>query len=84
MFLEISQNSQENTSVRVSFLINFNKFIRKETWHWCFPVNFANILRTPFFHRTPLEAASETSIENKNTFGGKITYNMGYVVVFSV
>ena len=34
-FFKISQNSQENTYVRVSFLIK----------HWCFLVNFAKFLR---------------------------------------
>ena len=42
MFLEISQNSQENTFVRDSSLI-------KSLWHRCFPVKFARFLRTPFF-----------------------------------
>ena len=41
VFLEISQNSQENTYARVSFLI-------KRLWHRCFPMNFAKFLRTPF------------------------------------
>ena len=36
VFLKNLQNSQENTSVRVSFL-----------WHRCFPVNFAKCLRAP-------------------------------------
>ena len=67
VFLEISQNSRENTSARVSFLIKlkaslcqslfFNKvaglwpasLFKKTLWHWCFPVNFVKILRTPFF-----------------------------------
>ena len=44
VFLEISQNSQENTCVRVSFLIKLQSL-----WHRCFPVNFAKFLRTPFF-----------------------------------
>ena len=42
MFLEISQNLQENTCARVSF------FIKKRLLHKCFPVNFAKFLRTPF------------------------------------
>ena len=41
MFLGISQNSQENTSARVSY-------IKKER-HKHFPVNFAKFLRIPFF-----------------------------------
>ena len=40
VFLEISQNSQESTCARVSFLIK---------WHRCFPVNFVKFLKTPFF-----------------------------------
>ena len=23
--------------------------LKKRLWHWCFPVNFAKFLRTPFF-----------------------------------
>ena len=53
MFLEISQNSQENTCVRVSF----NKvaglrpatLLKKRSWHRSFAVNFVKFLRTPFF-----------------------------------
>ena len=41
MFLEISQNSQENTCARVCFL-------KKRHWHRCFPVNFATFLRKSF------------------------------------
>ena len=42
VFLEIQQNSQENTCSRVSFS-------KKRLWHRCFPVNFVKFLRTPFF-----------------------------------
>ena len=51
MFQEISQNSEENTGVRVSFLLNFFylNFIKIETLAQLFSVNFAKILRTPFF-----------------------------------
>ena len=48
VFLKILQNSQENTCVRVSFLIKL------QAPHRCFPVNFAKIFRTPFY-RTPLD-----------------------------
>ena len=47
VFLEISQNSQENTSARVSFLVA-GSFIEKGPRHGCFPVNFAKVLKTPF------------------------------------
>ena len=51
VFLEISQNSQENTCARASLLI-------KRLWHRCFPLSFAKVLRTSFFHRTALVDAS--------------------------
>ena len=35
VFLEVSQSSQENTCA-------------KRPWHWCFSVNVAKFLRTPF------------------------------------
>ena len=46
VFLEILQNSQENTCARVSFLIK----LQAATWY--FPVNFAKFLRTPFLQNT--------------------------------
>ena len=49
MFLEISQNSQENTCARVSFLIKLRAtLLKKRLWHRCFPLNFAKFLRTLF------------------------------------
>ena len=41
---QISQNSQENTCARVSFLIKMQAL-----WHICFLMNFAKFLRIPFF-----------------------------------
>ena len=55
VFLEISQDSQENTCARVSFLIKLQPCLRyatllnKRLWHRCFLVNFAKFLRTPFY-----------------------------------
>ena len=58
MFLKISQNSQENTCARDSFL---NKdaglawpaaLLKKRLWHRCFPVNVAKFLRTSFLKIT--------------------------------
>ena len=43
LFLEISQNSQENSCAR--------------DWHMCFPVNFAKFLRTPFYRTHPVAAS---------------------------
>ena len=46
VFLEISQNSQENTCTRVATLL------KKRLWHKCFPVNIAKFLRTSFLQNT--------------------------------
>ena len=43
MFLEISQNSQENICARPATLL------KKRLWHRCFLVNFVKFLRTLFF-----------------------------------
>ena len=48
MFLEISQNSHENTCVRASGLRPAT-LLKKGLWYSYFPVNFAKFLRTPFF-----------------------------------
>ena len=52
VFLEISQNLQENTPVGVSFSIQLQAqpatLLKKRLWHSCFHVNFAKFLRTPF------------------------------------
>ena len=60
--LEISQNSQENTSARVSFLIKLLadvcNFIKKETLAEVFSCEFCEISKSTFLHRTPLVTAS--------------------------
>ena len=45
VFLEILQNSQENTCAQVSWPATF---LKKRLWHKCFPVNFTKFLRRPF------------------------------------
>ena len=52
VLLEISQNLQESSCARDSFLIKLQASatsVKKCLWHWWFPVNFAKFLRTPFF-----------------------------------
>ena len=53
VFLEISQNSQENTYARDSFLIKLQAWpatlLKKNLWPRYFPVNFAKFPRTTFF-----------------------------------
>ena len=51
VLLEISQNSQENTCVRVSFLIRPATLFKMRLWYRCFPVNFSKFLRTPFWQK---------------------------------
>ena len=46
MFLKMSQNSQENTYIRVFF----SKVAEQR--HRCFPVKFAEFLRTPFLEES--------------------------------
>ena len=47
VFLEISQNSQENTCARVTGIRPVTLF-KKRLWRRCFPVNCVKFLRTPF------------------------------------
>ena len=57
VFLEISQNSQENTCARVSFLIKLAQV---------FSCEFCEISKNTFFQRTPLVATSDSmSFVNK-------------------
>ena len=65
MFLNILQNSQENTCARVSFLKRFQasacNFIKKETLVQVFSSEFWKITKNTFFCRTYLVPASETN-----------------------
>ena len=62
VFLEISENSQENTCARVSFVINLQasacNFMKKEALAQVFSCEFSEISKNIFFHRTPLVTAS--------------------------
>ena len=65
LLLEISQNSQENTCDRASFLINLQaeacNFIIKETLAQVVSCEFCEISKNTFFYRTPPVAASLVS-----------------------
>ena len=54
VFLEISQNSQENTCAVVSFSIKLQALflLKKRLWHRCVPVNFAKFQEHLFFKST--------------------------------
>ena len=62
VFLEISQNSQESTCARVSFLIKLKaqacNFIEKETLTQVFSCEFCGISKSTFSCRTSSVAAS--------------------------
>ena len=78
VLLKNLQSSRENTCARVSFLIKLQAsqhtvtpwyahvHVKKRLWHRCFPVNFANFLRTPLlqntFERLLLSFAADTVI----------------------
>ena len=58
VFLEISQNEQENTCARVSF---FLQLIKKETQAQVSSCEFCEISKNTFSYRTPLVLASVIS-----------------------
>ena len=59
VFLEISQNSPENTCARVSFLIKLQTL---GLWHRCFLVNFVNFCKNIFFAEHFWTAASKSAL----------------------
>ena len=65
MFLEISQNSQENIGARVSSLIKLQaeacNFIKKETLTQVFSCELYEISKNTFSYRMPPVAASVLS-----------------------
>ena len=53
VFLNILQNSKENTCARASFLIKLQAsglrpLLKKRLWLRCFPVDFVKFLKTPY------------------------------------
>ena len=57
VFLEIWQNSHENTSARASFLIKLQAWPAKETLALVFSCEFCEISKNTFPYRTPPVAA---------------------------
>ena len=60
VYLKISQNSQENTFARVSFLIKWQAW--KETLAQVFSCEFYKISKNTFSYRTPPVAAFESVV----------------------
>ena len=65
MLLKISQNSQKNTYVGVSFLINIFK---KRLQHKCFPVNFVKFLRIFFIEHLKTESLFLNLLYSSSSF----------------
>ena len=63
IFLEISQNSQEDICAKVSFLIKLQvqacNLIKKDTLAQAFSCEFCEISKNTYFHRAPLVVASD-------------------------
>ena len=63
LFLKISQNSQENTCARFSFLKKLQadvcNFIKKETLAQVLSCEFCENFKNTFLYRTPAVAASD-------------------------
>ena len=61
VFSEISQNSQENTCPRVSFIITLqaSNFIKKQILTKVFSCEFCTFSKNIFSYRTPTMAASD-------------------------
>ena len=78
VFLEISQNSQENTFARFSFSIK----LQAETLSQVFFCEFCEISESTFFHRTPLVAASNTRLNTMESTIKLITSDQvsGYIM----
>ena len=75
--LEISQNSQENTYVRISFLIKLQaqvcNFIKKETPAKMFSYEFCGISKNTFFTEHLWTTASEVLLIICNNFVNSIS-----------
>ena len=82
MFLEISQNSQQNTCARVSLSklqAEACNFIKKETLAQVFSSEFCEVSKNTFSYGTPLVAASEMKwfwIWKHNTNWKKMNFKM--------
>ena len=82
MFLEISQNSQQNTCARVSLSklqAEACNFIKKETLAQVFSSEFCEVSKNTFSYGTPPVAASEMKwfwIWKRNTNWKKVNFKM--------
>ena len=71
VFLKISQNSQENTCTRTSFLIQACNIIKKEALAQVFSSEFCEISKNTFFIEHLCAAASKR-FKNVSVYFGKL------------
>ena len=75
---KISQNSQENTCARVSFLIKLQPMpttlLKKRLLYKCFPANFVKFLRRPFPPNTLLAASHNPDFH-------PVSFAISYIVI---
>ena len=64
VFLEISQNSQENTCARDSFLIKLQTLLKKESLAQVFSCEFWKISKNNFFTEHIRTTAAKNSLKN--------------------
>ena len=57
-------------------------FFNKVAGHKCFPENFSKFLRTPFFYRTPLVAASEHVKPFSHVYGLPLLLEVCWYILF--
>ena len=93
VYLEVPQNSQENTYVRVSFLIKLQAsglqlYLKRRLWHRCFTVNVAKFLRTPFLQNSSgrLEKFFKNScyfvtITYDVQFSSRVLYSVDFIIM---
>ena len=83
MFLESSQNSQENTSARVLFLIKLqakaSNFIKKDALAQVFSCEFCEISKNNFFTEHLRATTSICSLPKTNS-----KFHFGFIVWFEL
>ena len=87
VFLEILQNSRENTCARVTSVIKLQacNFIKKRLRHRCFPMNIAKFLRTLILQNISdgcFRQKSEKII--KNSTNNQSNFKLGYLITFHI
>ena len=80
VLLEISQNTQENTCARASFLIKLQacNYIKKEIVAQVFSCEFCKISKNSFFTERLVAAAPKNSAASKALLGKSLVINIDF------